>query len=382
MAVAAEELLESVRRRIEWFTRTSDTRDLCDPAGLRDAAALLAAADGPPGALAAVGLLRHARHLVRPADEDDGDELLSHADAAEIEAVRRAAERPPQPAPELPPVEHLVMALLNASLAVLDDLVARIRYGVSDPVTVDELRYLVIAAQAREARWGRTGAVEDLEDAVATMAEAVHRTPDDHEWYPGRSSQLGGLLQLRFAVSGDRRDLDDGIEVIRTAAGAVPAGHQDWPMFRSNLGRALLFRYGMAQDEADLDEAMAMLTDAVTATAGDEIGSVAASRLGLLQQATLARYHLHGDPNDLGIALGMARQAWEATPEDDHNRIERTLDLSLAHLAVYRCTDEPGHAATAEQLAEQVMGTTEPEQAEQQAAKAILDEVRTHRDRR
>ncbi|MFI7700401.1 hypothetical protein [Nonomuraea sp. NPDC049480] len=387
MAVTAGELLESVRRRVEWFTRTSDTRDLCDPAGLRDAAALLAAAgtlrgrSARKGARAAVGLLRYARHLVRP-DEEDGhaaDELLAHADAAEIAAVRQAAERSPLPGPELPPVEHLTMATLGASLAHLDDLVARIRYGLSDPVTVDELRYLVIVAEAREARWGRTGAAEDLDDAVAAMDDVVNRTPDDHEWYPGRMSRLGGLLQFRFAVTGERQDLDTGIEAIRTAAEAVPPGHEDWPMFRSNLGRALLFRYGATGREADLDEAVSMLTEAVAGTAGDELVSIAASRLGLLQQATLARYHLRGDVDDLDSALDMARQAWEATPEGDHNLLDRALDLGRTHLAAFQYTGDTGHAATAEQLARQIVKATPREHTDHQAAKTILDQLRTRR---
>ncbi|MEV5493841.1 hypothetical protein AB0M50_00410 [Nonomuraea fuscirosea] len=39
MTVTAADHLESVRGRVERFTRTSDRQDLCDAAGLRDAAA-------------------------------------------------------------------------------------------------------------------------------------------------------------------------------------------------------------------------------------------------------------------------------------------------------------------------------------------------------
>ncbi|NRQ38209.1 hypothetical protein HII36_41225 [Nonomuraea sp. NN258] len=384
MTVTPGELLELVQGRVDRFTDTSDRRDLCDAAGLRDAAALLEAV-GPlrhrrlrRPARAAVGLLRYARHLVQPAEEDRraADELLPAAGEAEIAAVRRAAERPPQPGPELPPVEHLVMATYGASLALLGALVARIRHSLSDHPTADDLRYLVIAADALEGRWARTGAVEDLQDAIDTMTEVVDRTSPDDEWYPGRKSRIGGLLQFRFTLTGRQQDLDDGILAIRIAREAVAPGHQDWSMFHANLGRALLFRYSVTKREADLDEAVSMLSEAVSSTSDDDPLSNAASRLGLLQQATMARYLLRGDADDLADALNMAMQAWEATPEGDHNLIERALDLSRAHLAVFQHTGAAEHAAAAKRMAQQIVRVTPREQLEHQMAAAILWELR------
>ncbi|MEV5493842.1 hypothetical protein AB0M50_00415 [Nonomuraea fuscirosea] len=121
---------------------------------------------------------------------------------------------------------------------------------------------------------------------------------------------------------------------------------------------------------------MGLLTEAVTTTADDEMISVAASRLGLLQQATLARYHLRGDPDDLGSALSMAEQAWQATPQGDHNLLERALDLSRTHLAALRHTGAAGHADAAKQLARQIVKATPEELAEYQTAGAILEELR------
>lgn len=231
MAVTIEELHQAVHLRLIRFAETSDRADLMAAAGVRDAEALVAAATELRGwrrrksraaARQTAGLLHYARDLLNPNERDEraARDLFDGKKPVETELLA-ASRRDRVPGAPLPPVEALAFTTQSATLASLDALIATIRLGVSDPVTVDDLSYLIIMADAQESRWGRTQDPADLGEAVETVRQAIAHTPPDHRWYPNRLSRLGGLLQYLFVITGNTSALDEAITFAKAAVAAV-----------------------------------------------------------------------------------------------------------------------------------------------------------------
>ncbi|MFD3381976.1 CHAT domain-containing protein, partial [Streptomyces sp. NPDC058697] len=122
-----------------------------------------------------------------------------------------------------------------------------------------------------QSRFGRSGAVADLDAAITAGRQAVEATPADHPYRAAMLSNLGLVLQSRFGRSGAVADLDAAITAGRQAVEATPADHPDRAMRLGGLGFALGSRFERSRAVADLDAAVQALVMA------SEVGSAAPS---------------------------------------------------------------------------------------------------------
>ncbi|MEV4713951.1 CHAT domain-containing protein, partial [Micromonospora sp. NPDC049374] len=178
------------------------------------------------------------------------------------------------------------------------------------------------------ARFGRTGADADLDEAVTVLRQALDATPADHAYRIGCLSNLGNALQVRFQHFGTGRDLDEAVTVLRQAADASPAGHPSRPLCLSNLGHALRSRYDRTGSAADLDEAVRIGRQAVEAAPTDHPNR--AIYLTNLAVALFDRFVQVEADADLDESIDIARQAVDATPRDHPDRAPRLSNLSLS----------------------------------------------------
>ena len=183
-------------------------------------------------------------------------------------------------------------------------------------------------ALALRARFERTGALADLDEAVSIAQEAVNATPAAHPDRPGWLSNLGNALQSRFKRTGAPADLDASITAKREALNTTPDDHPDRVIWQSNLGNALRSRFERTGALADLDEAIAVGSAAVDATPADHPDR--AIWLSNLGNALQARFEQTGALADLDEAISAGRAAVDATPAGHSDRAAMLSNLGAA----------------------------------------------------
>ncbi|KAG6370030.1 hypothetical protein JVT61DRAFT_12549 [Boletus reticuloceps] len=67
-------------------------------------------------------------------------------------------------------------------------------------------------------RFERLGELSDLEDAISTLRDAVHLTPDGHPDKPSGLNNLGTSFINRFEHLGEPSNLEDAISLYPHAA--------------------------------------------------------------------------------------------------------------------------------------------------------------------
>jgi tetratricopeptide (TPR) repeat protein len=383
-----DELLAAVRARVNRYVNSGDTEDILDQAGVRDARALLAVIDEtgyPRGedalpwihAYHAAGLLHHARNVARPdtVDREQAESLLAQVhdwvpDLAE--QLRKLAQVPQEPA-RLRPRRIAVHAFAGSALDEIDGVVTATRHAIRECRDWSEsLTLRMNLAEAQHLRFGRTGDVADLSEAITTAQAVIRETAPYDARYTNRLSTLAGFLQARFVSTMDISDLDAAVESYRKALDAAAADHEDRPMYLSNLGRARLLRYAyVSQDPAELDTALAEMRTAVDTTTPDDPGL--GTRLSGLHQAYRARYEATRDAGDLAEALRTAHAAVEATAPEHMDYLERILDVGATHLERYERGGDEGDATAATEIARSILHAVPPEHPLHRLATDVLD---------
>ena len=195
-----EERLAAVRGRVNRYTNSGDVHDLRDPAGVRDARALLAMAGqarttyattrtgGGPGidAAHAAGLLYFARHVAVGGDEDErawAEQLL---------------------APVYSRLPHLAGQLHDLERVAAED-------------AADGGGYLVPAATLADAP------LTTIDAAIAAGRRHLRALRPDEDDRPARMN-LGEALQQRFTRTCELADLDAALAEVRAVAERTPDG--------------------------------------------------------------------------------------------------------------------------------------------------------------
>jgi CHAT domain len=166
-------------------------------------------------------------------------------------------------------------------------------------------------------RFGRIGAIRDLDEAVDTARKAVAITPSNHPNRPMYLSNLGAVLSSRFERVGKAVDLDEKIDVGRAAVRSSRK-HPNWPLYLANLSQGLRARYILRGDPADLTEAILVLRDSIAATpqGNPDLPGLRSALAGALH----SQFELSGSDADLTEAIMLGRMAVSATPRDDRRR--------------------------------------------------------------
>ncbi|MBB4934416.1 hypothetical protein F4561_005236 [Lipingzhangella halophila] len=178
--------------------------------------------------------------------------------------------------------------------------------------------YLSNLGTALQTRFERTGALEDLDQAITALRGAVQVIPEDHPDRAASLSNLGNTLRVRFERTGALEDLDQAITALRGAVQVIPEDHPDRAVSLSNLGNTLRVRFERTGALEDLDQAITAGKQAVQATPEDHPDrAVSLSNLG---NTLRVRFERTGALEDLDQAITAGKQAVQATPEDHPDR--------------------------------------------------------------
>ena len=179
---------------------------------------------------------------------------------------------------------------------------------------------------ALQGRFGGSGDLADLEQAISLLREAVASVPPGH---PDRAAMLSNLaagLRARFGGSGDLADLEQAISLLREAVASVPPGHPDRAAMLSNLAAGLRARFGGSGDLADLEQAISLLREAVASVPPGHPDR--AAMLSNLAAGLRARFGGSGDLADLEQAISLLREAVASVPPGHPDRAAMLSNLA------------------------------------------------------
>lgn len=180
------------------------------------------------------------------------------------------------------------------------------------PGRASMLSNFAIALLARAAT--ERGKPDDLDQAVASLREAVEATPPGEEDWPGLKSNLGSALWVRAERTGAVTDVDEAITATREAISAMPAADPNRAGTLANLGAGLRTRFERTGRRGDLEEAISVLRELASDTmVGRPDRNRVLSNLGL---SLRDRFELNGARTDLDDAITAVREAVAITPAD------------------------------------------------------------------
>ncbi|MGK5497872.1 CHAT domain-containing protein [Streptomyces sp. URMC 125] len=399
MASPRDELVHSLTARVMLFAASYDRDAVLAPEALEEARALMACVPDPvrdPGAVRAVADLYRFRSLARPdgsgerdgavadalerllpagaadgsgggpGDRIDGGRIdASHRRAAvlldaavhsgdpgvwdrAVDAAREAVGATP---PRLPPLRASALLVLGQALRLrfartgaLEDLheavevlrAAGAAAGEAHPHRVSLLATLALVLRERHER---TGSLPDLEEALRLSREVVARRPAGDVNRGGDLANLGIALRLRHERTGDPADLDEAVRAHREAIAVTPPAHPGYGMFHTGLGNALRARFEAGGDPADLDGRLAAHERALAAAGPG--GAHRPALLVNLASALQTRHDLTGRPADAERAEALLREAARGTAPGGAYAAGVHHELALVLWSRLRRTGEP-----------------------------------------
>jgi tetratricopeptide (TPR) repeat protein len=128
---------------------------------------------------------------------------------------------------------------------------------------------------------------------------------------------LGNLLNLKHGSKGIIDNLEDALQFIQDAVGTVPEDYIDGELYISSHGRASLARFIRTGAKADLDDAVRMQGEAVNATPEDLPSR--AKYLRNLGTTLEQRYGRAEKIEDLEQAIKVQQQALDIASQPDLN---------------------------------------------------------------
>ncbi|MGW5381069.1 tetratricopeptide repeat protein [Nocardia sp. NPDC003963] len=185
----------------------------------------------------------------------------------------------------------------------------------------------------------RTAARADLDEAVDMCRRAVQDTVHDDPSRGACLTTLGAVLQARFARTDTPLDLYEAIEVGRRAVRTTPVEDPEYAVSLNNLGHALRIRFERTGAPADLDEAVEIGRRAVhAAPAGHHYRVMCLTNLGIALRIRFAR---NGSVPDFDEAMEADRHVVEALPADHPGRAMLLHNLAAACYERFTRTGAP-----------------------------------------
>jgi tetratricopeptide (TPR) repeat protein len=224
------------------------------------------------------------------------------------------------------------------------------RAALQDPdnLAAEAAVLLRVAEQA-----DRLGAVNI---AIWLLEQALPRfAPDSDEWLDAKSD-LGTAIGIRGERTGALEDIDEAISLARQVLDAARRDHPRQPGFRSNLASALRRRFLATGRLADLDAAVEMARTAAASTAHPRRSMYLSNLAALLND----RYEHLGSVTDLEEAIQTGREAVAATDSDDPNRARNLSNLATTLLGSVKTTNSEGHASEAIETLTEALSLTPP----------------------
>jgi len=159
-------------------------------------------------------------------------------------------------------------------------------------------------------RYELRGNVKDLQDAVAGAEDALVLVPADS--HPVSRAlvlcTLGHALRARYRRTGAMSDLEQAVSYAKHAVDAIPSTHARRAFVLENLSLALSARYDRLKEGSDLDDAIHYGQEATDEAYEKDKKGIAYSNVGILYGT---RYRRDGKSEDLNMALSSCEKALE-----------------------------------------------------------------------
>ncbi|KZV76167.1 TPR-like protein [Peniophora sp. CONT] len=165
------------------------------------------------------------------------------------------------------------------------------------------------------ARFLRLGNLDDIEEAISVQQLALERIPDDHDAKPRRLNDLAMSLGFRFERLGSLNDIAEAMTLIRRAIELLPDKHPDNTFALNNLGNAHRSRFMRLGELDDLDGALSAQRLALELLPVDHPDEP--PMLSNLATSLQMRFERLGDDADLENAISTQRRALELAADDD-----------------------------------------------------------------
>jgi len=259
----------------------------------------VAAADDPDlvGYLANLADSYQTRHEITGHDED----LHAALDGYRA-AVAAAAHHPAAARIWSDLASALVAAAPGGGPEILDEAV---RVGEHAVLLAADTEYAPgcwsVLAVAKASRATATGSASDLDEAIALARAAVTGVGEGHPAFPGRQSNLGAILHLRYLRHDAAADLNDAIVAAAAAVRGMERDVAHGGKYLTNLAYLLRVRAEREEDRAHADAAVEVAATALASTAPGH--PARPTRSAMLAMALLTRYELEPDAADLTGAL-------------------------------------------------------------------------------
>ena len=121
-------------------------------------------------------------------------------------------------------------------------------------------------SNAFKSRFGCTGDLSDLENALSNFQCAVELTPHGHAHMPPQLNNLGSGFESHFGCTGDLADLENAISNLQCAVELISHGHAHMPPQLNNLGSALKSCFDCSGNLTDVENAIFNFQHAVELT--------------------------------------------------------------------------------------------------------------------
>ncbi|KAI7762750.1 hypothetical protein LZL87_008191 [Fusarium oxysporum] len=150
-----------------------------------------------------------------------------------------------------------------------------------------------------------------------------------HEEFPGRLHNLSIQLSSRYKRIGAIEDLDDSLDVIRQAIKLTPQDSRLLGQRYHSLAMQLRSKYDSSRDTDVLEESVHTAREAIKATPQNLAGAERGDRLASLASQLGARYLRKGTIEDLEEAINVARDSIKATPDGNPTLTGKYTTLSI-----------------------------------------------------
>ncbi|GAA0427093.1 CHAT domain-containing protein [Acrocarpospora corrugata] len=216
-----------------------------------------------------------------------------------------------------------------------------------------------------------TGDMDALEEAIAVATHAVAQARTTEE-RAGSLTTLAVSLRLRFGRTGELRPLQQAIDAYRRALADTPEGYEKRRVLLGGLGLSLYVLYNRTGDPAPLDEAARMSSAAIDSTReGDpDLPGMLANFSNVLH----AQFGRTGKQATLNQAIATARRAVDAAPPHTVLWQACLYSVSLMLQAQFEQTGDLGALAEAIEAGRVVVAATpegNPDLAKYRSALAV-----------
>ena len=207
--------------------------------------------------------------------------------------------------------------------------------------------YLSHLGTAWADRFGLTGRIADLDNAIAAHQKALALPPPYPADRAGFRANYSAALFARYEAAGEAGDLDQAVAVAREAVELAPdaqTGQADQGARLAlstsvqNLAVTLASRFQLRRNRADLDEAIDAAREAIPIT--DPSGRGYTIVQSLLANMLLDRFARYWGVADLSGAMAAARAGVDGAPAGGRVRAVALSALALAHANMFKHTGD------------------------------------------